>query len=220
LPLGGALVAGAIGVGGAIAKGIKARRQRKEANKINPVRPTMTRTGASKENEAMARMAAGSTRLPGQGYAENQIGAQTARMTDKIQQTGGSTGEIISGLAAVDENSRSATNDLAFQGAQLNQRNKEMFSNVLNNVSEEQKEIFDFNQNEPYQTDVVRKQALLDSSSRNADNALSGLQDTTNNIGTAVGYNRSLKNGANNNQAPIMPGNSATSEPLKRKYRR
>lgn len=195
MPLGGAIAAGAIGLGGTIYKGIKARKQRKEANKINPIRPEMTRTGASKELEDMSRNAAMSTRLPGQSYAENQIGAQTARTNKAIQETGGSTAEIISGLTASDENARRSTNDLAFQGAQLNQENKRLFGNVLSNISEEQKEMFDYNKNQPYQTDVVKKQALLDASARNTDNAISGLQDTASNIGVAAGYNKALKNG-------------------------
>lgn len=193
MPLGGAVVAGAIGLGSAIYKGIKARKQRKEANKINPIRPEMQRTSASKELEGMSRMAANSTRLPGQSYAENQIGAQTARTNSAIMRTGGSTAEIIGGLTASDENARQATNDLAVKGAELNQQNKQALGNVLNNISEEQKEMFDFNKNQPYQTDVLRKQSLLDASDRNTDNAISGLQDTANNIGVAAGYSKSMK---------------------------
>jgi uncharacterized membrane protein len=188
VPLGGSLVAGAIGLGGAIVKGIRARKQRKAAEKINPIRPEMVRTNASKENEAMFRGMANSNRLPGQAYAENQIGAQTARATNAIQQTGGSTGEIISGLTAVDENARKSTNDLAFQGAQLNQQNKQLFGQVLNNVSEEQKDIFDYNKNQPFQTETLRKQALLDASERNTDNAIDQATDVASNFGVAAGY--------------------------------
>jgi len=197
MPLGGAVVAGAIGLGGAIAKGIRARKQRKEANKIDDTRPIMERTRASIEDEQNARIAANSTRIPGQSYLENQIGAQTARATNQVQQVGGSTGEIISGLTAIDQNSRNAMNDIGFQGAQLNQQNKQMLGSVLRNVSEEQKELFDYNTNQPFQSRSLKKQALLDASSRNTDNAISSLQDTAGNIGTAAGYNRALKNKQN-----------------------
>jgi hypothetical protein len=192
VPLGGAIIGGGLAIGGAIAKGIKARKQRKAAEKINPIRPVMERTGASKELEGMSRMAANSTRLPGQGYAENQIGAQTARTNSAIQQTGGSTGEIIAGLAASDDNARRSTNDLAFQGAKLNQENKQLFSNVLSNVSEEQKDIFDYNKNQPFQTETLRKQSLLDASARNSDNAFSSVQDAANNFGVAAGSSRAM----------------------------
>lgn len=193
MPLGGAVVAGAIGLGSAIYKGIRARKQRKEAEKIKPVRPEMTRTSASKELQDMSRTSAMSTRLPGQSYAENQIGAQTARTNKAIQETGGSTAEMISGLTASDENSRKSMNDLAFQGAALNQENKAAYGNVLRGVSEEQKDMFDYNKNQPFQTDTLRKQSLLDASSRNTDNALSGLQDTASNVGNAIGYRNALK---------------------------
>ena len=198
MPLGGIAVAGAIGLGSAIAKGIRARKQRKQAEKIDDTRPTMTRTNASIEGEETARQMAANTRIPGQGYAENQIGAQTARATNDILKTGGSTAEIISGLSNVDQNSRNATNDLAFQGAQLNQQNKMMLNNVLSNVSQDQKELFDYNVNQPYQTKALKKQALLDASSRNTDNSLSSLQDTAIGVGNAIGYNRALKGGRSN----------------------
>lgn len=215
MPLGGAIAAGVIGLGGSIYKGIKARKQRKAANKINPIRPELTRTSASKELEGMSRMAANSTRLPGQAYAENQIGAQTARTNTAIQNAGGSTAEIISGLTASDENARRSTNDLAFQGAALNQQNKQLYSNVLANVSEDQKEMFDYNKNQPYQTDVLKKQALLDASARNTDNAISGLQDTANNIGVAAGYSKSLR--SEDNAVDPLSENTPMASSTKRK---
>jgi hypothetical protein len=196
LPLGGALLGGAIGVGGAIAKGVRARKQRKEAEKIDDTRPIMERTRASIEEEQNARQMAASTRVPGQSYMENQIGAQTSRATNAAMQTGGSTGEILNAITNVDQNSKNAYNDLGFQGAQLNQQNKQMLGSVLRNVSDEQKELFDYNTNQPFQSRSLKKQALLDASSRNTDNAISSLQDTAGNIGTAVGYNRALKGGS------------------------
>lgn len=215
-PLGGALVGGAIGLGSAIAQGIRARKQRKEADKINPVRPLMERTRASKENQALFRQGANSTRLPGQGYAENKIGAQTARATNAVLGTGGSTSEIISGLTKVDQNSREATNDLAMKGAELNLQNKQLYGDVLNRVSEEEKELFDYNKNQPYQTDVLRKQALIDSSARNTDNALSGLQDTAQNVGNAIGYKNALKDEGDT----IMPGDNSMATSLSGRKRK
>jgi hypothetical protein len=174
---------------GAVIKGIRARNQRKKANKIKPVRPTLERTNASKEAEQNARAAAMSTRLPGQSYMENQIGSQTARTNNAIQQTGRSSGEIISGLTASDENARRSTNDLALEGAHLNQQNRQLFSNVLNNVSNDEKEMFDYNMNQPFQTETLRKQALLDASARNTDSAISSLENAGSNFGTSMQYN-------------------------------
>jgi hypothetical protein len=153
----------------------------------------------------MERQAAGSTRLPGQSYAENQIGAQTARSTNAITQTGGSTGEIISGLSSIDSNAREATNDLGFQAAQLNQRNKELYSGVLGDVSEEQKDIFDYNKNQPYQTKSLQAQSLRDASSRNSDNAFSSVQDAAENIGVANSYRKANKLGYSTRRKPSLP---------------
>ncbi len=184
------MVAGTIGLGGAIVKGIRARNQKRKADKINPVRPEMVRTNASKENEAMFRNMANSSRIPGQGYAENQIGSQTARATNAIQQTGGSTGEIINGLTQVDENAKRSTNDLAFQGAALNQQNKQLYGQVLNNVSEDQKDIFDYNKNQPFQTKQLRSQQLRGSGAQNINNGIDTLGDTASNLGVASGYRK------------------------------
>jgi hypothetical protein len=184
----------AVSAGTAIYKIAHGAHQRNKARKLaaQTVRPVMGRTSASIEEEQNARNMANTTRLPGQSYAENQIGAQTARANNAIQQTGGSTGEIINGLSNVNQDALNAANDLAYQGAQLNQRNKEMFNNVLENVSNDQKNIFDYNNNQPYQTKMLRAQAMQDASARNIDNGLNGLQDTASNFGTALQYNKAL----------------------------
>jgi hypothetical protein len=197
------IVAGAVAAGGAIAKGIRARKQRREAAKIDTTRPILERSRASIENEQNARQAAGSTRLPGQSIAENAIGAQTARATNSIQQTGGSTGEIINGLTNIDQNARNAGNDLAFQGAQLNQQNKSALTNVLNNVAEEEKEIWDYNKNQPFQTNSLRKQALLDASARNSDAAIQEIQDGAKNMATSYQYGKALNGGGGGSSAPM-----------------
>jgi hypothetical protein len=96
----------------------------------------------------------------------------------------------------------------------LNQENKDRFANVLRNVSEEEKDIFDYNKNQPYQTDVLRKQALLDASSRNTDNALSGLQDTASNVGNAIWYKNSL-----NSELPEETNNNFATASNRRRRR-
>lgn len=192
MPLGGLAVSGAIGLGSAIFKGVRGYNQKIEANRLakNNVRPEMTRTAASIEQENQAREMAGTTRLPGQSYAENQIGSQSARDVNRIQQIGGSSGEMINGVTNVDANARSSTNDLAFQGAQLNQQNKKMYSDVLSGVNADQQNIFDYNKNQPFQTNQLRAQQLRGSSQQNINNGLDTLSDTAGMITTGMGYRK------------------------------
>jgi hypothetical protein len=204
MPLAAGLVSGGLALGGAVRSIVKGTRQNKQAKKIDTTRPVMTRTAASKEQEDMARNMAMSTRLPGQAYAENQIGAQTARANNVIQQTGGSTGEIINGLSSVDQNARNATNDLSFQAAQLNQHNKELFSNVLSGVSQDQKDLFDYNVNQPYQTRVLKQQALKDAGSRNIDNGIDRFIDAGSNIATSIGMGRAGRTGGSANRSGYL----------------
>lgn len=192
-----AVAGSAVALGSAafkIGHGIHQRNLARKAANAN-VRPEMRRTGASVEQEQQARQMAGSTRLPGQSYAENQIGAQTARANNAIQQAGGSSGEVIAGLSNVDQNARNATNDLSFQAAQLNQHNKELFSGVLNNVNQDQQNIFDYNKNQPYQTKFLQNQQNMQSGNANINNGIDTLADGVNNFGVAQGYRRAKKIG-------------------------
>lgn len=207
MPLTAALVTGGIGLGSAIVKGIRARKQEKQGEKQleqdMASRPVMGRTNASIEQEQQAREMANTTRLPGQSYAENAIGAETGREANKIEQTGGSAGEIIGGLTGVNRNALNSRNDLAYQGAQLNQENKQMFSNVLNNVSQDQKDIFDYNKNQPWQTKVLRQQAIKGAYNTNMNNAIDTGFNALNNGVTAYQYGQSLKD----NNGVAMPTN-------------
>lgn len=185
----------AIGLGSAafkIGHGIHQKNLARKAEKNN-IRPTMAEPAALREEADNARQQAGTTRIPGQSYAENQIGAQSARDVNRITQTGGSTGEIINGIGRVDENARGATNDLAFQGAQLNQQNQAMYRGVLDKVADNQMQRFDYNQNQPYQTKFLQNQQLKQSGNANITNGIDTLGDTASNIGVASGYRKAQK---------------------------
>jgi hypothetical protein len=169
---------------------IRSAKQKSLANKMNPKRPVMERTSASKELENRSRAMANTSRLPGQGYAEAQIGAQSARSANKMINTGGSTGEIIAGLGNVDRNAREATNELTYAGQQNRLNSEQYLGNALSMKQGEEREMFDYNKNQPYQSAELEKQALIDASNRNFEGALSTLGNLSGDIGTADMYSR------------------------------
>lgn len=177
----------------AIAQAIRAAKQKKLANQINAQRPTLQRTQASQEFENRARTMANSTRLPNQGYYENLLGQQTAQTANKALQTSNSSAEAIAGLTAADRNQREGLNQLAGQGADYRLQSEQNLNNALQMKQGEELEMFDYNKNQPYQTQLLRKQALTDASNRNFEGAIGSTGQLANDALTA-----SMMNKANN----------------------
>lgn len=142
------------------------------------VRPTLGVPTALQEKANLAKNMANSSLLPSQGYYENQLGASTARANREIQNTGGSASDIIGGLTQVDANNRAQLSGLAAAGAQNQQQNIANYGGTLSEVAGQQNEMFDYNQNQPYQSEQLRIQSLRDASNRNINNAISSGIDT------------------------------------------
>lgn len=187
------LIGGGIAAGSALVKGVRAAKQKKEANRLNPMRPEMTRTKGSVESENRARAMANSSRLPGQSYYENQIGSQTARSANAAMQTGGSTGEVIAGLSQADRNAKDQLAGLGVSGAQFKAQNEGMLQNALQSKSAEEMEMFDYNRNQPYQTTMLRKQALIDSSNRNIEGAIEDIGNFGTGLAQGMGFGSSTQ---------------------------
>jgi len=182
--------------GSAIIQAIRAAKQKKLANGINAQRPTLNRTAASQEFENRARTMANSTRLPNQAYYENLLGQQTAQTANKAQQTSNSSAEAIAGLTAADRNQREGLNQLAGQGADYRLQSEQNLNNALAMKQGEELNMFDYNKNQPYQTQVLRKQALTDASNRNLEGALGSAGQLANDALTSSLYSKAL-NGQN-----------------------
>lgn len=168
-------------------KAQKAYQQKKELNQLEAAakaRPKLTVPTALQEKANLAKNLASSSLLPGQGYYESQMGAQAARANRDIQNTGGSSNDIIAGLTQVDQNSRDQMNALAAQGAANQQQNQQLYGGVLSEVAGQQNEMFDYNQNQPYQSQQLKIQSLRDASNRNLNNAISSGIDVASNYDT------------------------------------
>lgn len=198
LTIGGAafppLAAAGLAVNGisAIAQAVRAAKQKKLSNGIDTKRPTLERTKASQEVENRARTMANSTRLPNQAYYENLLGQQTAQTASKAMQTSNSSAEAVAGLTAADRNQREGLSQLAGQGADYRLQSENNLNNALAMKQGEELEMFDYNKNQPYQTNVLRKQALIDSSNRNIEGAFGSLGQGINDTLTASLYNKAL----------------------------
>lgn len=167
-----------------------AAKQKRKANSINPQRPEMGVPKSIKEKTNILKSMANSSLLPAQGYYENLIGSQTARSTRRIQDVGGSSNEVISGLSALDEQSRAQQNQLIAQGAEMQAQNKLNYGNALSEKAAYEQEAWDYNQNQSYQTELLKKQALIDASNRNFQNALMTSIDAASTYSTGVSMDR------------------------------
>lgn len=191
--------------GSAIAQALRAAKQKQQSGLINTTRPTFNRTAASLEMEQRAKSMANSTRLPNQAYYENLLGQQTSQTASKALQTSNSSAEAIAGLTAADRNQREGLNQLAGQGADYRLQSEQYLANSLQNAQGEQLEQFDYNQNQPYQTNVLKKQSLIDASNRNLQGALGTVGQGINDAFTANAYNNAYGAG----QGGQSNGNSA-----------
>jgi hypothetical protein len=159
-------------------------RQRKQLQAAAKVRPILGIPTALQEKANLAKNMANSSLLPAQGYYENQLGASTSRANREIQNTGGSASDVIAGLTQVDANNRNQLSALAAAGAENQQQNKASYGNTLSEVAGQQNEMFDYNQNQPYQSQQLKIQSLRDSSNRNLNNAISSGIDLASNYDT------------------------------------
>lgn len=152
-----------MGAAGSLFGGIEdlvtASAQKKLYNSLNPVRPTYNIPSADTGALQTAENAADTTALPGQGLYQNQINQTTAAGANKLNQTGGTVGEIVNGLGSLNRNALNSTNSLAEAGGQMNQQNKQLYEQQANNYAQDQNTAFDYNQNQPYQTQYLMKQA-------------------------------------------------------------
>ena len=170
-------------IGMAADAGFKAQAAFQQDNRMRQLqdaakaRPVLTVPTALQEKANLGKNMANSSLLPSEGYYENQLGASTARANREIQNTGGSANDIIAGLTQVDSNNRSQLSALASAGADNQQRNMSNYGNTLSEVAGQQNEMFDYNQNQPYQSEQLKIQSLRDSSARNINNAISSGTD-------------------------------------------
>jgi hypothetical protein len=175
LPLGGLLTAGAItGVSAGI-KGISAWNQNRKANKMQANRQTYQIPQEIANNQAMYKGLANSSRLPGQSNLENQIGANSANGINAAMQGAGSSADVLASIGNTQNNTNGALNNLAVEGAQNQNMNRDKLAQANNTMADYKNQAFDYNQNEPYQQQYARKMALKTAANANLQGATQDL---------------------------------------------
>lgn len=162
------------------------KRQKEQADAIKLNRPVLGRTQGGLEGEGLSRAAASTSNDEIYKLGQEQIAKGQASTNRAISNTGASGSDIMGGIISADRNARDANLDNLQGAAERQMTNRQSFYDQLSRKSIEERGIFDYNQNQPYQNDYLRKYNLLDSSSRNdmmGKQALrQGLVDTGNNI--------------------------------------
>jgi hypothetical protein len=182
-PLGGLATAGVItGISAGI-KGISALHQAHKAKKMQVNRPTYQIPQEILNNQAMYKNLANSSRLPGQSNIENQIGANSANSINAAMQGAGSSADVLASLGNTQNNTNNALNNLAIEGAQNQNMNRDKLAGANESLAQYRDQAFDYNKNEPYQQAYARKMALQTAANANLQN---GLQDVSNFSGALV----------------------------------
>lgn len=149
----GAAIGGLAGAGLGIFQAVK-------ASHIHPQRPTYNIPQPINNNVAMYQQMADSSRLPGAGITDNAIYNNQASLVKAALQSGGSAGDILASLGGIGQTTNNSLNQVAQQGAQYQMQGKEGLANANNTLGDYKNNQFDYNQNEPYEQQYMRKMAL------------------------------------------------------------
>lgn len=174
----------AAGIGQGIFSMIQAGKDRREANKINTTRATYVRPSGVDENVNMWKNRASSTRLAGQGIAENKI---NSTMSDTLMGANNSlsnSGDIAATLIGANRNANDANLNLAKMGADSQQQNMRLLGSARDTQNQYKDQEFNYNVDEPYRDRVQRKNALLASAKGNMNQGINSFAGA---IGGGIG---------------------------------
>lgn len=152
----GAAIGGALGAGYGLyqmADAAKKNRELKERLK-NLKRPEYQIPGEIGENTAMYRNMAGTSRIPGQNIAENNLYQAQSNTNDAIMKTGRNQGQILASLVANNQNTTNRLNDLAVQGANMQIQNKNRLAQQLGVSADYADKAWDLNKFQPYSQEL------------------------------------------------------------------
>lgn len=165
-----------------------AKKQQAQADSITLARPSLSRTQGGLEGEQLARANASTPNDAIYSLGQNQINQQEAARNRAITTSGASGSDILSNIIKSDRETRDASVGNLSDAYRRQFSNRQDLYDQLGKKSAEELNIFDYNQNQPYQNDYLKKQNLIDASQRNQINGgqafLQGATDTGNNIAT------------------------------------
>ncbi len=161
------------GLGSGIYKYKHGKDQQKQADKINPIRPTYTIPNSINTQVDLYRGLANQSQLPQQRLMEDQLNATTSTGISSLERAGGSAQDIIAGASNLSGNQTRSLNALTIAGAEQQRQAQMLYGNSLGTMAQYQDQEFNLNQMIPYMNDVERKEALIAAAHLNKSAAFS-----------------------------------------------
>lgn len=141
------------------------------AGRMNVQRPNYTIPQNVQDNVSMYQNMADSSRMPGYGYAQNNIYGNQASLVRSALQSGGSAGDILASLGGIGQNTNNSLGQLAQQGANYQVQAKQGLAQANDTMADYKNQAFDYNQNQPYEQQYMRKMALQGAAQQNYSTA-------------------------------------------------
>lgn len=166
-------------------------KQTRQADRMNPVRPTMSVSGATKQATGVAQNLANAP-MAGYGQAVNNVRQSTAS-TVRAAQESGDANNALAVIAAAGNNESNALGNLDTQNAKFKQAGQQFLAGQLNRQAGEEQRVWDWNNRQKYLEAAGAKSALTQAGNQNMNNALGGISTAA-----AMGANAFMKgqNGA------------------------
>lgn len=142
IALGGAALQGVLG----ISQLVQARRLR------DTVRKPMTTPKALTEYLQRRKFGASVYGMPGQGQMEAKLARTTAGTVGAIERSGMSGAEKLGAIAAVDQSTKEAQQQMGVSGAQFKQGQEMAYDQALGQMAAEERRQFDYNVAQPFRS--------------------------------------------------------------------
>jgi hypothetical protein len=154
---------------------IQAGKDKDAADAIQAIRPTYKYSAGISEATQNARNAFYGGQMPGMEIAKNELGNNSSVNAGRLLNSGLNQSNITAGILGLNNDTNSGLNSLAQQQASYTQNQQQALSNALNTEAQAQDQQFGYNQDEPYQQQAARKNALLASWRQGKQQGFDGL---------------------------------------------
>lgn len=141
---------------------------------------------SAKASLDIARQNAASYRFPGQDFAEQRIGQNTAAGIEQARRVGRSQSDVLAMLSNLYASQNQSEQNLALQGAQQYQANQRNFQQALSNYGQLESEKWRYNVLYPYQQMLGRAAQFGDRGTQELNSGFMGLART------GAGYMQSM----------------------------
>lgn len=185
-----AAIAGLAGAGvaiaGGVSQGLQARRQRKEAEAINPVRPVYEIPGEAKSSLGVSRGIANQAKLPGQALMEDKLSGAASSSLGTMRSASRSATDILTGAGNIHASQTKSLNDMAIAAAERRRQGEMAYGDSLSQMAMYRDKEFEMNQMVPYMNEYEKKEALLGAADQNLAGAFQGVSSGLSSTGGAL----------------------------------